>query len=398
MSTTLTAESVASYLAGRPQLADLVDPDTVSVREVGDGNLNQVFICRDASGRSIVLKQSLPYVRLVGPSWPMTEERAAREAAAIRAHAAASEHVCRLIDYDADAYVLALEDLSDHAVLRTHFNDGGDHTGVAQALGRYVAEYCFATSFLSLSEEQFRIRAAASINTELCALTEDLIFTEPYLGAERNSVHPDVQPVVDRLQADPEWVAAAMAMKLRFLTVQEALLHGDLHSGSVFIRPGDPLSIKAFDSEFAFYGPIGFDLGLLWSNLLAAGVRALMLGEAERGRGLLESVQENWLAFRDRLTELWPQRQSPEKYTDAFLTHWLDSILVDSFGMAGCEAARRTIGLAKVSDIESLTGEQHVRAASAMLDLSRLLLTRRAELDFATVVQAAVDASAKDRT
>ncbi len=402
--TVLTVETVPGYIASRPALAGLVAADGMSVTEVGDGNLNLVFICRGSDRRSLVLKQALPYVRLVGPSWPMTEERAAREAAAITAHSAVSSHVCRLIDFDPERHVLALEDLSDHTVLRTYLNTGGDHTGVAERLGGYVADVAFGTSFLALGEEQFRLRAAKSINTELCALTEDVIFTEPFLGAERNSVRPDVQPQVDTLQHDAAWLDAAMAMKLRFLTVQEALLHGDLHSGSVFVRRGghpagpgpatgseadSTLSVKTFDSEFACYGPIGFDLGSMWANMLAAGVRALVLDDTDRGGSLLRTVAASWDSFSARIWQLWPNRESPGKYPDAFLRAWTDSIRVDAAGFAGCEAARRVIGLAKISDLESLSGEQHRRTATAILRLSRLLLVERADLDFDALVLAA---------
>ncbi len=405
----LTVDAVPGYIAGRRALAGLVAAEGMSVTEVGDGNLNQVFICRGSDGRSLVLKQALPYVRLVGPSWPMTEERATREAAAITAHAAVSPDVCRLIDFDAERHVLALEDLTDHTVLRTYLNAGGDPTGVAERLGRYVADVAFGTSFLTLGEEQFRLRAAAGINAELCALTEDVIFTEPFLGAERNSVRPEVQPLVDTLQRDAAWVDAAMAMKLRFLTVQEALLHGDLHSGSVFVRRGDPvagppamgsdgtntgvesgLSVKTFDSEFAFYGPIGFDLGLMWANMLAAGVRAVVLSDTDRGESLLRTVAASWDTFTARLWELWPGRQSAEKYPDAFFSQWLGTIRVDALGFAGCEAARRVIGLAKISDLELLSGEEHRRTAAAILQLSRLLLVSRADLTVDELVQSAV--------
>jgi 5-methylthioribose kinase len=389
----LTVDTVADYLAGRPSLAGLVAAEGMSVTEVGDGNLNQVFICRGVDGRSLVLKQALPYVRLVGPSWPMTEERAAREAAAIRAHSSVSADVCRLIEFDAEQHVLALEDLSDHVVLRTHLNDGADHSGIAERLGTFVADVAFGTSFLTVGEQQFRRQAADSINPELCALTEDVIFTEPFLGAERNSVRRDVQPVVDALQADVEWIDAAMQLKLRFLTVQEALLHGDLHSGSVFVRLPDErnaLSVKTFDSEFACYGPIGFDLGLLWANLLAAGVRATVLGEVDRGCSLLAGVPASWATFRSRLGQLWPGRQQPAKYPDRMLPHWLESIRVDALGFAGCEAARRIIGLAKITDVETLTGDQHRRAATAILQLSRLLLVKRSSVSFDELSDAAV--------
>ena len=81
----LTVESVPAYLVARPHLAGPVDPASiVSVVEVGDGNLNLVFIVKDAAGNGVVVKQSLPHVR-VDPSWPLTRERAAREAVVLGA-------------------------------------------------------------------------------------------------------------------------------------------------------------------------------------------------------------------------------------------------------------------------------------------------------------------------
>ncbi|WP_028933244.1 S-methyl-5-thioribose kinase [Pseudonocardia spinosispora] len=396
--TSLTVDEVPGYLAGRAALRGLVDPATLTVAEVGDGNLNLVFVCADAEGRGLVLKQALPYVRLVGPEWPMTEERATREAAAITAHCALSDSVCRLIDFDQERYVMALEDLSDHQVLRTRLNAGGPHAGVSELIGRYVADVAFGTSWLALGEEEFRRRAGAAINPELCLITEDLIFTEPYLGADRNSVRPCVAPLVSRLQADQAWVDAAMGMKHRFLTVAEALLHGDLHSGSVFVRgDGDQLSVKAFDSEFAFYGPIGFDLGLWWANLMFAGIRAAALGERSRAESLFEAVGSSWFSFRARMRELWPTRQAPGKYPDAYLTAWLRLIRQDGLGFAGCEAARRTIGLAKVSDLETLDDPEYRVAATAMLTLSRTLLVDRAVLTFDDLTRACSGLSVSPR-
>ena len=45
------------------------------MREVGDGNLNLVFIVEGPAG-GVCVKQALPYVRAAGESWPMPLERA----------------------------------------------------------------------------------------------------------------------------------------------------------------------------------------------------------------------------------------------------------------------------------------------------------------------------------
>ena len=46
-------------------------PAAWRVREVGDGNLNLVFIVEGRTG-SVCVKQALPYVRVAGPGWPMS--------------------------------------------------------------------------------------------------------------------------------------------------------------------------------------------------------------------------------------------------------------------------------------------------------------------------------------
>ena len=74
----LTVDEIPAYLALRaedsPYSERLNIGEIDSIEEVGDGNLNLVFIVRAVSGVGVVLKQSLPYVRLVGPDWPMTPE------------------------------------------------------------------------------------------------------------------------------------------------------------------------------------------------------------------------------------------------------------------------------------------------------------------------------------
>ncbi|MGO4102741.1 S-methyl-5-thioribose kinase [Leifsonia sp. YAF41] len=384
--TMLTSETIGGYIGGQPALRHLVDVESLTVDEVGDGNLNLVFICRDGDGRALVLKQSLPYVRLVGPEWPMTEDRAAREAHSLRVHGAlAPEWVCALVDYNDDQHVLVLEDLTDHEVLRSRLNRGGSHSGAFEPMGRLVARILAGTSWLALGEEGFRIQAGEAVNTQLCLISEELIFTEPYLGGTRNSVRSIVDGQLEALRQDAEWVAGAMRMKRRFLTVQEALIHGDLHTGSMFIRGeagAQDFSVKAFDSEFAFYGPIGFDLGLLWGNILAAAARAAARGEIERAVSVLDEVELVWRAFEDELRSAWPARQKPEQYTDAFLESWLDDIRDDAWGFAGCEAARRVIGLAKVSDIETLDDEEYVRGVEIMLGIGRSWLVHRSRRGF----------------
>lgn len=53
----------------------------------------------------------------------------------------------------------------------------------------------------------------------------------------------------------------------RFCERAQALIHGDLHTGSVMVTHD---STQVIDPEFAFYGPMGFDIGAFLGNLILA--------------------------------------------------------------------------------------------------------------------------------
>jgi 5-methylthioribose kinase len=374
----LSLETVPAYLAQRPALAARIHTDAPV--EVGDGNLNLVFIVRDDEGASLVLKQSLPHVR-TDPSWPMTRERSAREAAVLTAHEAADDaHVPALYDFDAQNYVLAIEDLSDHRVWRNELNEGRVHAFAAAEVGRYVARTAFHTSVFGLDPLEQKKLAAHAINPELCQITEDLVFTEPYIEHEHNAVLPANEPDVAALRADRALLAEIGIAKYRFMTSAQSLIHGDLHTGSVFVREGAAgvdASVRAFDSEFGFFGPTGFDLGALWGNFVIAAARATALGDEERAALILTLPAELWNAFEAEFRSLWPSRIDPRVWGDDVLDALLTEFREDAAVYAGAKAIRRIIGFAKASDIETLEPTLREGAARGVLRAGRALILER---------------------
>ena len=380
----LTVEGVADHLRSRPALADRIDASALtSVREVGDGNLNLVFVLRDRQDRGLVLKQALPYVRLVGPSWPMTPDRARHEAEALRLHGRlAPDLVPELYDYDPAHYVLAIEDLSDHRVWRGALNEGMRHDGVAEAMGRYVGRIAFGTSVLGLDAEEQKAVLASAVNPGMCAITEDLVLTEPVVDAGRNSVLPANEGDAADLAADATMVAELGRAKWAFMTRAEALIHGDLHTGSVMVRAGDGSdgqvdSAKAFDSEFAFYGPVAFDLGALWANYVIAAARATALGEDERAAWALDLCGRTWDAFEETFRGSWVDRVDPRVFGEDLLEHLLDTWRSEAWLFGAAKMSRRIVGLAKTTDIETLPEEQREGAARGVLQVARRWVRER---------------------
>ena len=391
----LTADAVPAYLGTRPEWQGQVGSSAPQVSEVGDGNLNLVFIVRAEPRRpGIVLKQSLPWVRVHGESWPLTLERAAREAHAYEVYSRfAAEFIPRYHGFDAQRYVVAMEDLADLQVWRAALNAGEIHADAAAAMGTFVARVAFWTSDFGMAPQDRKLLAAASVNPELCQITEDLVLTEPYIEHERNWHHPPLQPLVDELRSDPAVRLEVAELKHRFLTHSEALIHGDLHTGSVMVGGGRAVAI---DPEFAFYGPIGFDLGALWANAVIAAARADRLGRDAAFREHVAAIlPDSWEAFGVELGRLWPQRVNTF-FPDAFLERHLDAVWPDALGYAATKAIRRMIGYAHVSDIETLDEPQRSSAAGAVLRAARaLLLDRTAIHTPADAWQRVTDALAK---
>ncbi len=371
----LTPETAAPYIDARPELARLVDTSSLDVQEIGDGNLNLVFVCQDASGRGVVLKQALPYVRLIGPEWPFTPRRAVAEARCYETHGRfAPEFLPDFYGFDAERYVLAVEDLSDHRVWRTALIEGEIHDRAADSMGRYVGRLAFHTSLLGTEAKAQKLLAAEAVSPELCEITEDLVLTEPFSGAERNWFQEEIRDAAERLQR-PEIRRAAAAAKHAFMTRGEALIHGDLHTGSVMVR--DDGSTRAFDGEFCFYGPVGFDLGLLWANFTVALARDRVLGREKHGSWVAGQFTAAWDAFEAELRALWPERVDERGFPDPFLEDWIARIRADACAFAAAEAARRVVGLAHVGDLETL--EDDAKAAASRMVIAvveRLLLER----------------------
>jgi len=378
--TFLTADNIVDYVAARPALAARVDPGAIElVEEIGDGNLNLVFRVRDRKGSSLILKQALPYVRMTGEGWPMTPERARHEAESLKVHHdAAPDLVVETLLYDDENYVLALEDLGDHTVWRTALNQGLRHEGAAAATGRYVAAVAIDCSVLGQDRTVVAEQIARHQNPELCTITEDLVFTEPSFDAGRNSVLPGNESDAIALAADPAFRAAMGEAKWRFMTRAETLIHGDLHTGSIMVRgtSGAVESLKVFDSEFAFYGPIAFDLGQLYANYTFAAARAIAVSDERQARWCLNLPTETWAAFAGELRARIDAGHSRALWDRVFIDQRLGQLERETWLFAAAELARRTVGAAKVSDIETLPPAQRVEAARALLLAARAVAAK----------------------
>lgn len=413
----LDDKALAAYLAEQPAIRRRLggDPSAWRVSEVGDGNLNLVFIVEGPEG-DICVKQALPYVRLVGESWPLDLKRAwfEHQAASIQSRHA-PEQIPEVLHYDEKLYLFVMERCRPHIIMRRGMIKGTVYPAFAGQIAEYLAKTLYFTSDMALpAAEKKELVAAFCGNTELCKITEDLIFTDPYMICDRNRwTSPQLDDAAEAIRLDAALKEAVSALKLKFLSEAQALIHGDLHTGSIMVTEEDT---KVIDPEFAFVGPMGFDVGKLIGNLLMSffSQRGHEQEPGEREayrRWILETAEAVWSGFARRFVELWSSYPTGDAYPRALFdgpggraslqaaqAAYMRRLFEDALGFAGCSMIRRTLGLAHNADMEQIENPDRRAACERRnLELARdLIVNARSYPDIAAVTAraAAIEATA----
>jgi 5-methylthioribose kinase len=367
----LREADLRDYLAQLPAVSAQLGGSAAawSISEVGDGNLNLVFIVRGTSG-GIAVKQALPYVRLVGESWPLPLSRSHYEHQALTLQARLAPGLVPVVLHHDEALALiAMELLEPHIIMRKGLISGICYPRFVEDITTFLAQTLFFTSDLAVRAAQKKDGIAAFAgNHALCKITEDLIFTDPYREAEQNRwTSPWLDATAARFREDMDAHVVISRLKLKFLGSPEALIHGDLHTGSIMVTESET---RMIDPEFAFYGPMGFDLGAVIGNLIMA---YLASAGHERSPGerrafeawVVETIESVWGEFSRKFVELWRAEAQGDAYPATLFTGeagaarlegerqaYMARLFQDMVGFAAAKIIRRILGLAHNIDFE----------------------------------------------
>ncbi|MCL1951180.1 MAG: S-methyl-5-thioribose kinase [Turicibacter sp.] len=354
----------------------------LSCKEIGDGNLNYVYRLEDVkTGKSIILKQS-GLVARISDEFKVSPDRNRIESEILKLQAElAPGFVPEVYHFDKALNCTIMEDLSDHEILRTALLNKKTFPQFSSHITTFLVNTLLMTSDVVLGHPEKKERAKSFTNPGLCEITEDLVFTEPFYPCPRNEITPGMEGFVQEVIWDDGTLLLETAkLKFGFMSHSQSLVHGDLHTGSIFVRPD---STKVFDPEFSFYGPAGYDLGNILANLIFAYANNHATGyDAKFSHYLEATLQEITDGFQSKFLETWESvaTEPTAKYA-GFKEYYLGQIMADAFGVAGHELARRIIGIAKVKDITSIEGlSQRILAEKFCLALGKTLIMERAAI------------------
>jgi len=350
-------EAIKVYVAEKLKLFENIED--IKVSEIGDGNINYVFRAEDIkSKKSVVIKQADKLLRSSGR--PLDVDRNRIEAEVLKFYGeVASDYVPKIYHYDEVMCALTMEDISEYENLRHGLMKKKIYKNFAEDITTFMVNTLISTMDIVMNPWKKKEDVKKYINIELCDITEKLVFTDPYTNHFGTNIVLDESSefVKKEIYDDEELVFEAGKLKYKFMNNPQSLLHGDLHSGSIFVTES---KTKVIDPEFAFYGPIGYDLGNVVGNLFFSYIHSdiVMSDEVEK-RAYLSYLETTIAEIMDKFTEKFG-RAYDEKVIDPMAKNplykrWMiASILEDAAGMAGTEIIRRTIGDSKVKEIESI--------------------------------------------
>lgn len=359
------------------------DDSDLESKEIGDGNLNYVFRVVDVnSDDSVIVKQAGEVTR-ISEDMRISIDRIRIESNILKLQ---GKHAPGLVPevylYDDVMNCFLMEDLSDHEIMREGLLSYKIYPKFADHITTFMVNTLLPTTDVVMDHKEKKELLKSFINPDLCEISEELVYTEPFNDYNnRNLVFEDNKEWVENnIYNDSKLKLEVAKLKFAFMNNAQALIHGDLHTGSVFIT--EELT-KVIDPEFAFYGPMGYDVGNVVANLIFAYMNGYVNDKKEFIEWLEQTIEEVVDQFKSKFVDYWKDNVNDIMAKEpGFMEWYLSEVLKDTAGVAGLELSRRIIGMAQVKDITSIEdSEYRVFAERVCLSLAKELIINRDKIN-----------------
>lgn len=397
-------EDVKEYV--REKLSIFGEDAVLEAKEIGDGNLNYVYkVWEAATGKSVIVKQAGHEARISNEIKLSTDRARIEAEVLIKQRGLAPGFVPEVYKYDDIMCCCSMQDLSDHVIMRTALIKHEEFPLFAEHISTFLVNTLLLTTDICIEHKEKKLDVQRYINPELCEISEDLVYTEPYNDlAKRNNVFEPIKDFVKaELYEDKKLHAEVAKCKFDFMNNTQSLIHGDLHTGSIFITQE---STKVIDPEFAFYGPMGYDIGNIVANLIFAWNNANATIEDDNERQLYLKWVEDTIAnminlFIKKYNTVFDENVADYMAkSEGFKEWYLGTILRDTAAVSGLEMIRRIVGLANVKDITTIFDEAKRAQAEKLCILAGkdFIINRekfRTGRDFVDVIKRALENAKK---
>lgn len=375
----MSHEEVKEYVT---QKLNLFSADAeLEIKEVGDGNINYVFIVEEiATKKSVVVKQADVLLRSSGRPLDINRNKIEADILKIQ-YDLVPEFIPEIYHYDEKMAALTMEDISIYKNLRYELEEKRTFPKLADEISTFLVETLLSTTDLVWDRKDKKTQVKNFVNIDMCDISEDLVFTEPYNDYKKqNVIIEENQSFVETFIYHNEALLAEVAtLRNNYMNNAQALVHGDLHSGSIFVNQD---GMKVIDPEFAFYGPMGYDIGNVIGNLFFPLAKNEFFDQdVTFSEWLMATIEAIYNQVNEKMVKAYEEKVTLSIYqTDAFKTKFIKDIMADTLGYAGTEIIRRVIGDSKVKEVSNAPlGQERVAMERCLLKLGIDLILHRDE-------------------
>lgn len=368
--------------------------ENINIAEVGDGNVNYIYRVNNGD-KSVIVKFADDFIRDSDTRALSTKRNEIEYEILRRQDLLCPNSVPKVYFYSEEMNCIVMEDLSDFDVLREGLKEYKTYPHLATAMSRFLYDVLFKTTDLVMDEAEKKELAGELVNIDMCEISERLVFTEPYMNNQGLNRYASENNdfVQETLYNNEELKLEVAKLKNKFMNNTQSMIHGDLHSGSIFISNDD---FKVFDPEFSFYGPMGYDIGNVVASLAISYVVAELenIEETKSYRDwLVTTIKDMVDGFISIYNEEYSQDVNTHMFNnEAFKSYYLKDIIADTAGYAGTEMIRRTVGVAKVWDLDRVQDHPNIAMIErTVVNIAKDFILERTDIssgsDFKSIIE-----------
>ena len=267
--------------------------------------------------------------------------------------------LCEKRDFTKENFKVREKDiasLSDYSILKNAFLEHKRYSTLAKDLANFISCTVIVTSDIKTKDKERKEIAKKFINSELCEVSEDLVYKEVFYDCYKNKITDGNKVFIKSLfWEDKKFLLEIAKFKFDFMNKSKSLIHGDLHLDSILVKEG---STKIIEKKLAFFGSIGYDIGTIIADYIFAIINAKYTIEDRKEREeqieyLKLSIVEIIDIFSENIINKIEKDKTNNSFEcDGFKEFYINDILKDSSAICGFELCRKVIGQIHTKEIE----------------------------------------------
>ena len=348
----LTLDEAVNYIRKYTDIFS-IDDNLVAKQVSGnnpsaDGYVNVIIgIQSTKDNKSVILKQMMPYVtssiREVYKLIPL--ERIKAEVDSIKFwDTICPNSVPKIYVWDDRNKIIIMEDLSRLKIMSSELLKRKKFPELPKQLGEFLGKTAFYTSDLFLTYKEKRKLKNRFTTCNMKYLWDDFMFTGAILDNSNYHININIKDDIHSFCNNSKIRQEVIRLRDIYTTNMQCLIHSDLHTSNIFV---DRSEMKVFDTEYATYGPISFDIGRILGSIVLNYASLLGLGDiAEQDKKdyqeyLLQMIEEIYQEFSHAFHKAWLRHSNHKDYQTYYNQFYRKTILQETIGFLACSSISR---------------------------------------------------------